>query len=149
MCKSLFVLIVLLLVGVPSISFAVVAGDFDGNGSVTLEDIAYYMAWFTEAGTTDKQLIASVASSLYKNAKGPVVRLPDALYDNFFGDNSIGLKDIAIMMAWFTEGASSDFNVILNQAVILYPPANNIYKLPATPIGDSTVPVTITGIQPD
>ncbi|NCB39966.1 MAG: hypothetical protein EOM80_14475 [Erysipelotrichia bacterium] len=133
----------------PSVSSAAIAGDFDGSGSVTLEDIAYYMAWFTEGGTTDKQLIALTASGLYKNAKGPVVRLPNLLYDNFFGDNSIGLKDIAIMMAWFTEGASLDFSVVLDQAVILYPPANNIYKLPATPIGDSTVPVTITGIQPD
>lgn len=149
MCRFLLLFIVLVLIAVPFKSSAAVAGDFDGNGSVTLEDIAYYMAWFTEGGTPDKQLIAVVASSLYRNATGPVVRLPDPSYDNFFGDNSIGLKDIAIMMAWFTEGASSDFNVVLSQAAILYPPANSIYKLPATPIGSSTVPVSITGIQPD
>ncbi|HNX75916.1 MAG TPA: hypothetical protein PLM07_01340 [Candidatus Rifleibacterium sp.] len=129
--------------------FSATSGDLDGNGYVDFKDIAYFMGWFLKGGTTNKETVVSAASSLYSNAKGPIVRLPDPAYDNFAGENYVGMKDIAIMMASFLKGGSSDFGVVSAQAKSLYPSFESLYKLPGTPVGDSTVPVTITGIQVD
>ncbi len=129
--------------------YSATSGDLDGNGYVDMNDIAYFMGWFLKGGTTSKETVVSAASSLYSSAKGPIVRLPDPAYDNFAGDSHVGMKDIAIMMAYFLKGGSSDFGVISAQAKSLYPSFESLYKLPQTPVGDSTVPVTITGIQVD
>lgn len=146
--KCLAVILSLMLVAIPAFT-ADLAGDLDGNGSVTLEDIAYTMAWFLKGRTSDKQLVVTTATGLYANATGPVVRLPDTASDSFFGGNIVDLNDIAIMMAYFLKGRSTDFETVRSQAISLYQSANVIYKLPGTPVGDSTVPVTVTGIQVD
>lgn len=134
---------------VPSLSFAIVAGDLDGNNSVTLEDVAYFMAWVSIGRPSNTEAVVDAAKGLYANAKGPMTRLPNVAYDNFYGGTSLTLNDVAIMMAWITSGRSGDFGVVRGSAISLYSPADNVYKLPATPLGDSTVPVTITGIQVD
>ncbi|HOI90901.1 MAG TPA: hypothetical protein PLK28_10350 [Candidatus Rifleibacterium sp.] len=140
----------LLLVFLNSFCYgADLAGDFDGNGRVTIEDVAYFMAWLASNRTNNLKLIADEAYKLYAKAVGPVVRAPSAQYDNFAGGTTAGLKDIAIVMGWLSENRSSDFGIVRSSAKSLYDPTDYIYKLPGTPVGDSTVPVTITGIQVD
>jgi len=147
MLKNTVVVFLFLLLTFPC--FSATSGDLDGNGYVDLNDIAYFMAWFLKGGATNKDTVVSTATSLYASAKGPITRLPDPAYDNFAGGDSVGMKDIAIMMAFFIKGGSTDFSVIRQQAISLYSSSDNLYKLPGTPVGDSTVPVTITGIQVD
>jgi len=147
MLKKIAVVFLFLSLAFPC--FSSTAGDLDGNGYVDLKDIAYFMAWFLKGGTTSKDTVVSTATSLYAPAKGPIVRLPDPAYDNFAGGGSVGMKDIEIMMAFFIKGGSTDFSVVRQQAISLYSSSDSLYKLPGTPVGDSTVPVSITGIQVD
>ncbi len=146
--KRFYVLILFVFLN-PFCYGADIAGDFDGNGRVTIEDVAYFMAWLANNRTSNLKLIADEAYKLYSKAVGPVVRVPSAQYDNFSGGTTAGLKDIAIVMGWLSVNRSSDFGIVRGSAKSLYDPADYIYKLPGTPLGDSTVPVTITGIQID
>jgi hypothetical protein len=146
--KKIFLLLMVFAFLSP-VLHAELAGDLDGDGTITLNDIAYFMAWFMKGRTTDQALVVSTATSLYSSATGPIVRLPDASKDNFYGDNSISLNDIAIMMAYFMKGRTTDFSVVQSQAIQLYSTADFVSKLPGTPIGDSSFTTTITGITTD
>ncbi len=148
MKKNIFLTLIFLFAIISPCS-AIVAGDFDGNDLIDMRDIAYFMAWFLKGGTQNKGTVITTAESLYANAKGPIVRLPDPAYDNFYGDSTVNMKDIAIMMAFFLKGGSTDFNTVRLQAISLYANANNVYKLPATKIGDSVIDLTVTGIETD
>jgi hypothetical protein len=148
MLKKIFVFFIVFTL-ISSCCSAEVAGDLDGNGSITVEDIAYFMAWFIKGRTTDKSVVVNRAKELYPNATGPVVRLPDPAKDNFFGKDSVSLNDIAILMAFFMKGRTSDFSAVQIQANNLYSGTDFVSKLPGTPIGDSSFTTTITGITTD
>lgn len=127
----------------------IIAGDFDGDGQVTLKDIAYYMAWISKNRTTNVDSVLTEATRLYAPATGPIVRLPSAASDAFTGNDLPGLSDVAIMMGWISKNRTNNFNVVLTESAALFSGVKNIYKLPATPVGDSSFSTTIDGITAD
>ena len=141
-----FFLLLFFVTAAVSLQGAVVAGDFDGDERVTLKDIAYALAFYLYVDATLSTL-PSYSSSFYNKATGPVVRLPGAA-DSFDSKEGFGLGDISVMLAFYLS-VEPDFEKIGASANSFFDRTGQIYKLPETPIGDSTVPVTITGIQVD
>jgi len=146
---KLKILVLIVLLFTPAISQAETAGDFDGNGIINLEDVAYFMAWFIKGRTSDTTVVVNAAKQLYAPADGPIVRLPSLAKDSFAGGSSLNLNDIAIMMGYFVKGRSTDFSVVLSAAVSLYSEVSFVSKLPGTPLGSSSFSTTITGIEAD
>jgi hypothetical protein len=125
------------------------SGDLDGNGTITLEDIAYFMGWFMKGRPSDPTVIVEAAEGLYPSATGPITRIPDPEKEDFFGKSSLSLNDIAIAMAYFMKGRTTDFSAVETQANNLYPGTDFVSKLPGTPIGTASFTTTITGITTD
>jgi len=145
--------------------FAGIAGDFDNSGSAQTNDTVVLIAWLQER-------VLSLRDSSYKltienvdsRAEGILgssintSRLPDPSIDDF-GDlaaNSLTTDDVVIMISFVIEKTLALRNGTSFTATDVEARANGILrlssgvgKLPETPVGDSTVPVTITGIQVD
>lgn len=145
--------------------FAGIAGDFDSSGSVQTNDIVVLIAWLQEKvlslrDSSYKVTIENVDSRA-ESILGSAIntsRLPDPSSDDF-GDlaaNSLTTDDAVIMISFVMEKTlalrngtyftSTDVETRANGILRL---SSGVGKLPETPIGDSTVPVTITGIQVD
>lgn len=126
---------------------AEIAGDFDGDQEITLKDVAYALAYALDNSLTLTTLPGS-ADNIYSKATGPVSRLPDTVKDNFDSNDGFGLGDVAALLAFYLASDKS-FSAVETSTVTIYSKASSLYKLPGTPIGDSSFSTTITGIQTD
>lgn len=52
--------------------------DYSGNGTLNLDDISLYMAWFMKSRTTDAGVVNTQAGTLYPSLAGVVVNFPGA-----------------------------------------------------------------------
>lgn len=123
--------------------------NFDTASDVDIKDLIYYISWLQAEKTSNVSTVVARAMEIYPAASGPLSRLPDVSSDDLNGDGVADIKDLIFMIAWMQAEKISDFTVVENRALEIWNGVGSLSKLPGTPIGDSTVPVTITGIQVD
>ncbi len=162
--KNVLFLLLFLSLGI-GVSNAALVSDFDSDNLITTSDIAIFIAWKTEFDFSVKDPSYLVtfenvdirASNILPASEIVVRRLPipsvDKLADR--GDNPVA-DDIAYMLAFVVEnnfaiktGTQVKFENVAIRASQILTLKTNLGKLPGGTIGDSTIPVTITGIQLD
>lgn len=145
--KTFCILLVFLALTSASLH-AEVVGDFDGDQKTTLKDVVILLAWYQ---ITDKTSLVKLLarSQAILSTVSSVTRLPVEPADSLTG-NKVVLKDVVLMLSWYQITDKNDWIKVTQRAnTILAGDYSSLEYLPQTPIGDSTVPVTITGIQVD
>ncbi len=133
----------------PSVlSAADVACDFDGDKLITSKDSAILTAWLNLRRSDDVVAVQSRARLLY-GSDLTVVRLPSDTDKIEDASTIVGSTDKSLLVAYLNLRKTSDFASVQERANLLLGKVVRLSKLPGSPIGDSTVPVTITGIQVD
>jgi len=125
-----------------------IVGYFDGDSQTSLHDVVILLAWTQLSDKTSISKLLARSQTILNEIK-TVTRLPVEPMDSLSGD-TVTLKDVVLMLAWTQLSDKSDWSKIkLRANTILQDDYSSLEYLPQTPIGDSTVPVTITGIQVD
>jgi len=125
-----------------------IVGDFDGDSQTTLYDVVILLAWTQLSDKTSISKLLARSQTILSEIK-TVTRLPVEPMDSLSGD-TVTLKDVVLMLAWTQLTDKNDWSKVkLRANTILQDDYSNLEYLPQTPIGNSTVPVTITGIQVD
>lgn len=125
-----------------------IVGDFDNDQKTTLKDVAILLAWYQITDRTSLSKVLARAQRILSTVT-LVSRLPIEPADSLTG-NKIVLKDVAVLLGWYQIFDRNDWTKVQQRANTILPSDySSLEYLPQTPIGDSTVPVTITGIQPD
>lgn len=125
-----------------------IVGDFDGDQKTTLKDVVILLAWYQITDKTSLSKLLARAQTIM-NTVSSVTRLPVEPTDSLIGDKVV-LKDVVLMLSWYQITDKNDWIKVQQRAnAIMASDYSSLEYLPQTPIGDSTVPVTITGIQPD
>mgnify|MGYP006936277515 FL=1 len=129
-------------------AFGDIVGDFDGDSQTTLYDVVILLAWTQLSDKTSISKLLARSQTILSEIK-TVTRLPVEPMDSLSGD-TVTLKDVVLMLAWTQLTDKNDWSKVkLRANTILQDDYSNLEYLPQTPIGNSTVPVTITGIQVD
>lgn len=123
------------------------ACDFDGDGVITSSDTAIFAAWLQTRKSTDIAIVQNRARAFVSTVV--VTRLPSSSDQLTDSTELIGSKDLAFLAAYLQTRKSSDFSLVQGRANAILGLTVSLSKLPGVAIGDSTVPVTITGIQVD
>lgn len=144
-----FLIFLLFTLVCSNFAFAEVAFNFDNNDSIDLNDLIYFISWLQADKTTNSTTVLGRAQEIYSPAQGPLVRLPDNSKEDLDGNGVADLKDLILMIAWLQADKTSSFSTVEGRAKEIYSTVDNLYKLPGTPIGDSTFSTTITGIKTD
>lgn len=121
--------------------------DLDGDGIISSSDTAIFAAWLQTRKSSDISVVQTRARAFV--ATVVVVRLPglsDKLVDS---SDTLGSTDLAFLVAFLQTRQSTDFSLVEGRANAILGQSLALSKLPGITIGDSTVPVTITGIQLD
>ncbi len=127
---------------------AEIVGDFDGDSKTTLKDVVILLAWYQITDKTSIEKCLARAQAILSTVT-TVTRLPVEPNDSLSGTKVV-LKDVVLMLAWYQITDKNDFSKVqLRANTILAGDYSSLEYLPETPIGDSTVPVTVTGIQVD
>ncbi len=142
-------LVCLFLCGLMPQLFAQTAFNFDTASDIDIKDLIYYISWLQAEKTSNVSTVVARAMEIYPAASGPLSRLPDESSDDLNGDGVADIKDLIFMISWIQAEKISDFTIVENRALEIWNGVGSLSKLPGTPIGGSTVPVTITGIQLD
>jgi hypothetical protein len=125
-----------------------IVGDFDGDSKTTLKDVVILLAWYQITDKTSIEKCLARAQTILSTVS-TVTRLPKEPSDSLSGVKVV-LRDVVLMLAWYQITDKSDFSKVqLRANTILVGDYSALEYLPETPIGGSTVPVTITGIQLD
>ncbi|MDD3149035.1 MAG: hypothetical protein PHD82_17225 [Candidatus Riflebacteria bacterium] len=129
--------------------YAEIVGDFDGDQKTTLKDVAILLAWFQlpPADKSNSTVLLERAKVIYSQVSN-ITRFPKEPNDSLSG-GTVTVKDVVLMLAWFQVPEKSWDGVKFRANEIIKGDYSSLEYLPETPIGDSTVPVTITGIQVD
>jgi hypothetical protein len=147
MKKGLIFILFLALIMPVSIYGKTIACDFDGDEIVTSSDIAIFAAWIQSRKSTDVSFVQGLARGFVSGIT--ITRLPtdtDKLEDS---SAAIGTTDLGLLAAYIQSRKSSDFSFVESVANSIMSKVVSLSKLPGTEIGDSTVPITITGITTD
>lgn len=144
--KNLFLIVLFVLLSLHA-GAAGLACDFDADGTITSSDSAIFAAWLQTRKSSDFQIVQDRARAFV--ATVVVVRLPSAQDKLADSADLVGSTDLAFLAAYIQTRKSSDFALVESRAYAILGQVLSLSKLPATVIGDSTVPVTITGIQVD
>lgn len=143
-----FILLLILIVVSTGTLRAEIVGDFDGDQKTTLKDVVILLAWYQLTDKTSLDKLLARAQAILSTVT-TVTRLPIEPNDSLTGTKVV-LKDVVVMLAWYQITDKNDFSKVqLRASAILSGDYSTLEYLPQTPIGDSTVPVTITGIQVD
>jgi len=158
--KFFFVVLLMLAIFSPAVQAEIVC-DFDGSGLVDDNDLAILIGWkqLINAGVTADKItvdsLYSVSRNVLSSVSG-VARIPVLSKDNLTDEaqDSIDDEDLAFFIAYKqleNAGAKNfSFDTVRLVAInILSNISRSMGKAPGSPIGDSVVPVTITGIQVD
>lgn len=133
----------------PSVlSAADVVCDFDGDTMITSKDSAILTAWLNLRRYNDVAAVQARARLLY-GSDLTVVRLPTTFDKLEDAATIVGSTDKSLLTAYLNLRKISDFTSVQERAKLLLGEVVRLSKLPGSPVGDSTVPVTITGIQVD
>lgn len=159
-----FFALIFLLAWCSSVLAADLVCDFDGNSKIDDSDLLILLAYLQVKGlskiglqTLDIPTVQAKARLLLNNSALVVTRLPlpaDILEDT--NSTEVSDNDLMILLAYLqTKGLSEiglqtlDFPTVQAKAILLLNRTVALSKFPQIQIGDSTVPVTITGIQVD
>ena len=123
-----------------------VACDFDGDKLITSKESAILTAWLNLRRSSDMVAVQNRARLLY-GSDLTVVRLPSDTDKIEYASTIVGSTDKSLLVAYLNLRKTSDFSSVQQRANLLLGKAVRLSKLPGSLIGDSTVPVTITGIQ--
>ena len=137
--------------------------DFDANQKINTNDAAVLLAYLKEAANAKilgtQVTIASVQDRAQKIIAGTTVsRLPEEAKDDLGNAsvNELNTSDAALLLAYLKEAANAsilgttvEFSAVESRAANILGTAVGAGKFPGTEIGDSTVPITITGITTD
>lgn len=123
--------------------------NFDVSSSVDIKDLVYFISWLQAEQTGSVEVVVARAKEIFPEASGPLTRLPSLAYEDINDDGLVDVKDLVLFIAWLQAEQTSVFSVVENRALEIYSTVGRLSKLPGTPIGDSKVPITITGIQVD
>lgn len=148
MMIRLFCLALLCLL--PSVlSAADVVCDFDGDKLITSRDSAILTAWLKLRRPNDLAAVESRARLLSGSSDLTVARLPSNIDKIEDASTIVGSADKSLLVAYLNLRKTSNFASVLERAKLLLGTAVRLSKLPGSPIGDSTVPVKVEGIQVD
>jgi len=143
-----FLIIVLFLISIvlPAYS-AELACDLDGSGDISSSDVAIFAAWLQTRKSTDKAIVQARARAFISTVV--VARLPVASDKLVDSSADLDSKDLAFLAGYLQTRKSSDFALVEARAKSILGVAISLSKLPGAPVGDSTIPLVITGIQTD
>lgn len=136
-----------------------VRGDFNGDGTVDMSDIACWYGYFQrlkQTATPDLQSVIDQAQVVRKSISDTfATKLPDkTLMDLDSTAGQFDMNDIALAYGWYQyikqNPNQMDANNIKTLAqVVRKSLASTLEKFPGLEIGSSTTNISIDGIQPN
>ncbi len=160
--KSLFCLFIFFAV---TQCFAATVCDFNEDQLINDKDIVTLFAFIQVDSLAkdgfavlDLASVQDYARDVLGDQSFTLSRMPDVAKDDLSGNNTNILddEDVVLLFAYMQvdslakDGfATLDFPSVESSATDLIGRTVSLSKFPTTPIGDSTIPVTITGIQTD
>jgi hypothetical protein len=159
-----FFLILVLVFSFSSV-YAEQVCDFDGNQTINDKDLIVMLAYLQTKGLADSGILTldiATVQSAARNALNDqtltVTRLPDKDKDDLESDaiSALSDNDLILFLVYIQKKGLADAGIgtldfagveaaggaLLNKTL-------SVGKFPGTEIGNSTVPVTITGISTD
>lgn len=97
--------------------------DYNGDGTVDLNDLIYQIAWVQSGNSNISQTVQNRAVEIYSAVKLPTsgsLILPSDTVDDLTGEGKNDLNDLVLFISWIQAGGTTDTNVINARAKEIY-----------------------------